>query len=124
MTPAQAQTAYSDVLVAFSDGVGAAALAHSAPIARLRSAETAVVGKAILNGTPVSLFEDSISPDPPGTHRTLPTLRIQMPRGWDHRDNRFLHRHDQLGIAQHHRNHQQVQRQRSHVQRRSQHRLV
>jgi len=72
MTPAQAQTAYSDVLVAFSDGVGAAALAHSAPIARLRAAETAVVGKAILNGTPVSLFEDSISPD----HQALPDTAL------------------------------------------------
>jgi hypothetical protein len=72
MTPAQAQTAYSDALDAFSYGAGAAGLSHSAPSSRLRSAEAAVVGKAILNGTQVSLFENSISED----HRVSPEANL------------------------------------------------
>jgi hypothetical protein len=63
MTPAQAQASYSDVLAAFSNGVGAAGLVHSAPFSRLRSAEAAAVGRAILNGNQVSLWRDPISSD-------------------------------------------------------------
>ena len=82
MTPAQAQTAYSDVLVAISCGVGANGLARSAPITRLRSAEAAVVGKAILNGTRVSLFEGSISPDRQVLPDTaLPAYTYKCPSG-------------------------------------------